>query len=519
MPATVRGLYRPRRKRVLATGLPKVIGSHPFTQGLVAFYTPGTSVSADLLKTHRATTVSSVPPVIDSPGLIGSFANSSGAYLEVLDAADLQLATNFTILLRIKITDSAGCIITKGSSAVSDGVGIRTEASNLYVTAGASNVLGLFNPSIPYTGAWIDLALVSTGTGSALYINGVSKATGSSLSSWFNSSTVLRIGAPTFSFFGSGSTSTQMLVASVAFYNRGLSASELQARYLNPYGFLTWPADRRHYLVGVTGAGAQNLSPSLFTNTSTFFSPTVGRGAVNLTPSLFTNTSTFFAPTVSGVYTLTPALFTNPNTFFSPTVTSTYNLTPSLFTNNSTFFSATVTNAGNLSPSLFTNTNTFFSPTVGRGVVNLAPTLFANSNIFYSPTVALAQPQALLPSLYTNPNTFFLPVVRSHIVLVNVYVKLLAPHVFSANEYPTDTIFGPDQSTVPPDFQYTPLMEGLSGDSISAIAQTNIDVFGRYDAHGNLLDNPPIPRPIYDPQPTPAVGDKHFLPLGNGSWP
>jgi hypothetical protein len=132
--------------------------------------------------------------------------------------------------------------------------------TNLYVTAGASNVLNLFNPSIPYTGAWIDLALVSSGTGSALYINGVSKATGSSLSSWFNSSTVLRIGAPTFSFFGSGSTSTQMLVASVALYNRALSASELQARYLNPYGFLTWPEDRRYYPVGVAAGGATSYS-------------------------------------------------------------------------------------------------------------------------------------------------------------------------------------------------------------------------------------------------------------------
>jgi hypothetical protein len=83
------------------------------------------------------TTVSSVLPVIDSPGLIGSFANSSSAYLEVLDAADLHLATNFTILLRVKITDTAGCIISKGSSAFTDGVAIRTEASNLYVTAGA----------------------------------------------------------------------------------------------------------------------------------------------------------------------------------------------------------------------------------------------------------------------------------------------------------------------------------------------------------------------------------------------
>jgi hypothetical protein len=325
----------------------------------------------------------------------------------------------------------------------------------------------------------------------SLYVNGALITTTGLSNAGLNNYRYLCVGANFSADFGNGT----LVLANFA--NVAWTATEVQARYLNPYGFLAWPEDRRHYLVGVVGTGAQNLAPSLFTNTNTFFNPTVGRGAVNLAPSLFTNTSTFFAPTVSSVANLTPSLFTNSNTFFSPTVVT----------------------AGNLAPSLFTNSSTFFSPTVGRGVVNLAPTLFANSNIFYSPTVAVAQPQALLPSLYTNPNTFFLPVVHSHIVLVNVYVKLLAPHVFSAQEYPTDTVFGPDQSTIPPDFQYTPLMEGLSGDSISAIAQTNIDVFGRYDAHGNLLDNPPIPRPIYDPQPTPAVGDKHFLPLGNGSWP
>lgn len=252
MPTTVRGPYRPRRKRVLATGLSRVIGSHPFTQGLVALYTPGASVSADLFKTHRVTTVSSVLPVIDSPGLVGSFANSSSAFLEVPDAADLQLATNFTILLRTKITDSTGCIITKGSSPFTDGVGIRLESPNILVTAGAANVMAL--TFTPYVGAWIDLALVSTGAGSTLYVNAVSRQTGASLSTWFNSGTVLRIGAPTFSFFGSGASSVQMLIASIALYNRGLSASELQARYLNPYGFLAWPEDRRDYLVGVAAS-------------------------------------------------------------------------------------------------------------------------------------------------------------------------------------------------------------------------------------------------------------------------
>jgi hypothetical protein len=77
----------------------------------------------------------------------------------------------------------------------------------------------------------------------------------------------------------------------------------------------------------------------------------------------------------------------------------------------------------------------------------------------------------------------------------------------------------PGELVVPDGFGYTPLMIGFSPESQAGIAQVSIEAFGRYDSHGNLLDNPPIPRPIYDAQPTPPVGDKHFLPLGNGSWP
>lgn len=47
-----------------------------------------------------------------------------------------------------------------------------------------------------------------------------------------------------------------------------------------------------------------------------------GAAAQTLTPSLYTNTQTFFAPTVSATYNLAPALFTNTQTFYSATVIS-----------------------------------------------------------------------------------------------------------------------------------------------------------------------------------------------------
>ncbi len=53
------------------------------------------------------------------------------------------------------------------------------------------------------------------------------------------------------------------------------------------------------------------LTPSLFTNSQTFYAPTVAPGAVALTPSLFSNSQTFYSPTVAivglavGEYTIT----------------------------------------------------------------------------------------------------------------------------------------------------------------------------------------------------------------------
>ena len=123
---------------------------------------------------------------------------------------------------------------------------------------------------------------------------------------------------------------------------------------------------------GDIGAGSQTLTPSLFTNTQTFYAPTVAPGARTLTPTLFTNTQTFYAPTVanaSGPQTLTPSLFTNAQTFYAPTVSITggvQTLTPALFTNSQTFYAATVSqpSAQTLNPSLFTNAQTFFSCSV-----------------------------------------------------------------------------------------------------------------------------------------------------------
>lgn len=181
-----------------------------------------------------------------------------------------------------------------------------------------------------------------------------------------------------------------------------------------------------------SGAATQTLTPSLFSNTNTFYASTVTRGAVGLTPSLFSNTNSFYAPTVSASYSLTPSLFVNSNSFYGPTIsTGVVNLTPGLFSSSNTFYGHVVSVGGvtltpglyansnafygqsvsesyTLSASLFTNSASFYSHTVTTGAVTLTPSLFSNSHTFYSATVSQnGAPQDLTPSLFSNTNTFY----------------------------------------------------------------------------------------------------------------
>jgi hypothetical protein len=77
-------------------------------------------------------------------------------------------------------------------------------------------------------------------------------------------------------------------------------------------------------------------------------------------------------------------------------------------------------------------------------------------------------------------------------------VKLLAPHVFNDRLYLRDTVLN---VTI-----VTPLMEPLDEAARAAIAAEKNRVYGRYIHPGVLLDDPPIERPLTDPQPVPAVG-------------
>jgi hypothetical protein len=275
----------------------------------------------------------------------------------------------------------------------------------------------------------------------------------------------------------------------------------------------------------VTAAGVQNLSPSLFTDADTFYTPVLTVGPVTLTPSLYTNTNTFYTPVISvGPVTLIPSLFVDPDTFYTAVVTrGAVNLAPSLFTDTDTFYTPSITvGPVTLTPALFTDADTFYTHVIANGLI-LSPPLLVDVATFYSPAVAVGAVN-LAPALFASSNIFYAATITPTPSLINVHVQLNAPHIFNGALWPKDTVFSsgylnPGELVVPDGFAYSPLMTGFSAESQAGIAQVSIEAFGRYDSHGNLLDNPPIPRPIYDAQPTPPVGDKHFLPLGNGSWP
>lgn len=159
------------------------------------------------------------------------------------------------------------------------------------------------------------------------------------------------------------------------------------------------------YAADVTqGGGAQSLAPSLYVNNQAFYAPTVA-STYALTPSLYTNSQTFYAPSVAATYDLIVPPVENTNFFYGPTVTSGTALLPTLYTNDQTFYAPGVTTSNTLIPDLYTNTQTFYSPTVSAPFTpgtDLFPSLYTNDQTFYSSTVSPG-PVELLPQGYADP--------------------------------------------------------------------------------------------------------------------
>jgi hypothetical protein len=138
--------------------------------------------------------------------------------------------------------------------------------------------------------------------------------------------------------FGS-STTLDIINASIGFWavwGRYLTKPEISEISANPWQIFR-PINRRLYFGVSGGAGAQTLTPALYSNENTFHAPTVSAGAVTLTPSLFENQNAFYAPTISAPQTIAPELFSSVNAFYAPTVATGGTILPQLFTNENAF--------------------------------------------------------------------------------------------------------------------------------------------------------------------------------------
>lgn len=181
-----------------------------------------------------------------------------------------------------------------------------------------------------------------------------------------------------------------------------------------PVGSIGWQ--------GVASAtGNQNLLPSLYVNSNTFYAHNVTRGAVNLSPSLFANSNTFYTHVVSqtgATQNLSPTLYANVNTFYVHALSGSYALTPNLFVNANAFPAHTVSaGAVALLPNIFASANVFYSHTVssGSGPQSLLPSLYVSANAFYAHT--LISTATVLPSLFANANTFYAPSITASLNL------------------------------------------------------------------------------------------------------
>lgn len=85
-----------------------------------------------------------------------------------------------------------------------------------------------------------------------------------------------------------------------------------------------------------------SITSSIWTGRIIVLNPQIDQ---SLTPSLFTNSQTFFGPILLSINTLAPAILTNDQTFFGPVVIGPRLLFPTPLNNDTSFYSATLTNA------------------------------------------------------------------------------------------------------------------------------------------------------------------------------
>lgn len=409
-------------------------------RGLTHVIDPGRLIYTTVAGTFPLIQVNAPGKVVSNPGRVAGFGSTyAGNTSANLTGPAIPLPkTGFrSLFVRVYARSTGGGGIGRVFQDIS-GTGITGGAESLFLVSGrlaysainsAMTDAAQSAPTASLTlNAWVNQSLThdrnaAFGTLPTYYVGGVSIAasnTSATGSAYSTQNTNINIG----NRLSDSLRTWDGMIGALVFFDGYLSPADHAALNAMPWSVYESPASRI-WIPGAASAGTQTLTPTLYTNSQTFYSPTVTAGAVALAAGLFTNAQTFYAPTVApGAVTLTPGLFTNSNTFYGHTLTTNYGLVASLFTN---------------SPS-------FYAPTVSAGSVTLAPTLFSNAATFYAPTVSQgAAPQALTPTLYSNAQTFYAPTVSAGAVALTA-TRLDDAQTFYA---PVVTISGGPQYLVP----------------------------------------------------------------------
>lgn len=155
-----------------------------------------------------------------------SFANNSGNYVSLADHTRLRSYTDSTLSFWVYLPSyTNGCVLTKTTNTLA-GVRLESSGSHFYFTEGGINRVDV--GTYVTTGAWHNVILtITSGYAGTVYVDGTSRGTATFGANWLVDPSALRIGAPTNSFFTSGTSSATMTFDDLRFYNRVLSASEI----------------------------------------------------------------------------------------------------------------------------------------------------------------------------------------------------------------------------------------------------------------------------------------------------
>jgi len=350
---------------------------NPITRGLATVFLP----------TQRYPSIDLITKVLDTATTRGALIPGTNAARYAitgtnvtwsLNFAPVGIPPNYTALSVFALyeqydTTTTGNIFGGGLATTNYGRFVKNNDGSVGFTpnsnTGASGITGpILNTNQVYA-----LAAVNEGSYRELFVDAVS-AVSSNVSATFLGSVYGYAGAN----FVTGQTRRIGLYCGYV-WTRRLTPSEIKSLTDNP-----WQIFRPQRLqIPVSVTGTQTLTPSLYTNTNQFYSPTVTSTAT-VQPARYDNTNVFYSPTVSASNTLTPARYDNSQVFYGPTVTST----------------------ATIAPARYDNTNVFYSPTVSLGTSILYPDRFDNTNTFYAASIIneYPDPSQVLAGVRYGPN-------------------------------------------------------------------------------------------------------------------